>query len=78
MRRILRVLHSNKNIACLIYVLFYFLVQKAAEIVQKAKNPVCLLGSQSTLPPTSTSDVVDALEVILLLQIISISFFLYV
>ncbi len=39
------------------------LVQKAAELVRTAKNPVCLLGSQSTLPPTSTSDVVEALEV---------------
>jgi hypothetical protein len=38
-------------------------VQRAAEMVRKAKSPVCLLGSQSTLPPTSTHDVVEALEV---------------
>ncbi|CAF3546449.1 unnamed protein product [Rotaria sp. Silwood1] len=37
-------------------------IRKAAQLVQKAKSPVCLLGSQSTLPPTSTSDVVEALE----------------
>ncbi len=39
------------------------LVQKAAELVRSAKNPVCLLGSQSTLPPTSTTDIAEALEV---------------
>ena len=42
---------------------FLFIVQRAAELVRKAKSPVCLLGSQSTLPPTSTHDVVEALEV---------------
>ena len=42
---------------------FLLTVQKAAELVRKAKSPVCLLGSQSTLPPTSTHDVVEALEV---------------
>jgi acetolactate synthase-like protein len=37
-------------------------VQNAAKLVRSAKNPVCLLGSQSTLPPTSTSDIAEALE----------------
>ncbi|CAF1554888.1 unnamed protein product [Adineta ricciae] len=37
-------------------------IQKAAELVRAAKSPVCLLGSQATLPPTSTSAVVEALE----------------
>ncbi|CAF3014785.1 unnamed protein product [Rotaria socialis] len=38
------------------------LIQKCAKLVQNAQHPVCLLGSQCTLPPTSTRDVVEALE----------------
>ncbi|UJR26587.1 hypothetical protein I4U23_007907 [Adineta vaga] len=37
-------------------------IQKAAALIRSAKSPVCLLGSQTTLPPTSTSAVVEALE----------------
>ncbi|CAF1285862.1 unnamed protein product [Adineta steineri] len=38
------------------------LIHKAAHLLRSANSPVCLLGSQTTLPPTSTSAVVEALE----------------
>ncbi|XP_038053221.1 2-hydroxyacyl-CoA lyase 2-like [Patiria miniata] len=37
-------------------------VQKAVEIVSKAKKPVIVLGSQVTLPPTPVEEVREALE----------------
>lgn len=39
-------------------------IQQAAEILSKAKKPVILLGSQSTLPPVKTEELKKALEVI--------------
>ena len=32
-------------------------------LIQRARSPVCLLGSQITLPPSSTHALVEALEV---------------
>ncbi|XP_052802677.1 2-hydroxyacyl-CoA lyase 2-like [Mya arenaria] len=37
-------------------------VQKCVELVSRAKQPVIILGSQSTLPPTPTDKLVTALE----------------
>lgn len=37
-------------------------VQKCIELVSRAKKPVILLGSQSTLPPTPVDDIRKALE----------------
>jgi len=41
----------------------FYLVQKAAEILSKAKRPVILLGSQVTLPPIPAEKLREALEV---------------
>ncbi|WAR03313.1 HACL2-like protein [Mya arenaria] len=37
-------------------------IQKCVELVSRAKQPVIILGSQSTLPPTPTDKLVTALE----------------
>ncbi|XP_070532680.1 2-hydroxyacyl-CoA lyase 2-like [Ptychodera flava] len=37
-------------------------VQAAAELLSRAKKPVILIGSQSTLPPTPVEDLKDSLE----------------
>uniref|UniRef100_A0A8C6KVI3 2-hydroxyacyl-CoA lyase 2 n=1 Tax=Nothobranchius furzeri TaxID=105023 RepID=A0A8C6KVI3_NOTFU len=37
-------------------------VQRCVELVSRAKNPVILLGSQATLPPTPVEDIRKALE----------------
>ncbi|CAF1111030.1 unnamed protein product [Didymodactylos carnosus] len=37
-------------------------IQRAARLIEVAKQPLVLLGSQSTLPPTSTTQLVEALE----------------
>jgi len=47
----------------LFILLFVHVVQKSIELLSRAKKPVILLGSQSTLPPVPVDKLRKAVEV---------------
>jgi CO dehydrogenase/acetyl-CoA synthase epsilon subunit len=52
----------NLNISKKVSV-FYSVVASAIQLVSKAKKPLMILGSQSTLPPIAADKLRSALEV---------------